>query len=70
MCSDEGEGKAMSIEYHDNTMHLDCDHCNRKPEIYFGSWREALESAKKDGFVVYQDSPGMWRHKCPDCVGE
>ncbi len=62
----------MGIEYSDNTMHLDCDHCNRKPEIYFGSWREALDDAKRDGWEVYKDKAGTlgdaWCHKCPDCV--
>lgn len=61
----------MSIEYKNNTMHVQCDFCNRKPEIYFGEWGVAWDEAKKDGWRVKKDDPtASWVHACPDCEGE
>ena len=58
----------MTIEYADNTMHVKCDHCGRKPETYFGEWKEAWAEAKADGWQAYKDETDAWCHKCLECV--
>ncbi len=57
----------MGIKHHDNTMHIECDTCSRKPEIYFGGWKEAWAEAKKDGWRAFKDRIGNWCHRCPGC---
>ena len=62
----------MSIEYDRHTceMQVECDHCERDPEIYDGDdWDEALAYAKLDGWRTFRDKNGDWVVKCPACVG-
>ena len=60
----------MSITHRDNTMRITCDSCARKPEIYFGDWKEAWTEAKKDGWTCFKDTTDAWCHKCPQCSGK
>lgn len=58
----------MSIQHRDNCMHLECDECDRKEEIYFGTWAEAWADAKADGWRAWRDKTNTWCHSCPECV--
>lgn len=58
----------MGITYRDNKMHVSCDECSRKEEIYFGEWQTAWAEARADGWRSWKDKTGAWCHRCPTCA--
>lgn len=51
----------------------ECDDCGTDTEHQLQGCRDFLEfvaELKDDGWKVFKDEDGEWRHLCPDCVGE
>ena len=44
-----------------------CDDCGAEYNTMTDDFRDGLEDAKSDGWVVRQSPAGEWQHFCPDC---
>jgi hypothetical protein len=59
----------MSSEINGQNVLFVCDVCDADREIA-GTFREAWEYLKEDGWRCFQDEFGTWQHRCPECVGQ
>lgn len=56
----------MSSETKGQLVTFTCDNCGNEFSIA-GSWRDAWEAAKEEGWRCFKDDDDEWTHLCEEC---
>lgn len=59
----------MASEVEGQQVTFFCDKCDEE-FVTSGSFRDAWESAKGDGWRTFKNADDEWEHRCPDCRGK
>jgi hypothetical protein len=62
----------MTVSYHnkDELMEIECNAC-AKVEVFYGTFNECVQRAKKGGWVIQRGRGGVWKHFCSsNCKSE